>query len=71
MNRKKTANFVVNKPIHGIRAGAVMKVEVDANGTPVDRIWRRRLRDSAIDQCITRQESKKAPQKPASDQKEA
>jgi len=42
-----------NVAIHGLKPGAQLKIEADVNGTPLDFLWRRRLRDSAIDGAIT------------------
>ncbi len=39
--------------IHGLRPGAKIPVEVDPNGTPLDKKWRRRLADSKIDGAIS------------------
>lgn len=32
--------------------GAIVKIRCHDDGTPVNMFWRRRLRDSAIDQCV-------------------
>jgi len=45
--------------IHGLKPGAIRSIEVDEKGTPLDRNWRRRLKDSAIDGAITKVEEKK------------
>lgn len=33
-------------PIHGLKSGGKLKIEVDKNGTPLDRHWRRRIKDN-------------------------
>lgn len=35
----------------GFKAGQEVEVVVDREGTPLDRFWRRRLRDAKRDQC--------------------
>ncbi len=47
----KTIKIKVNTafPLHGAKAGQEITIKVDANGIPLDKNWRRRLRDSAID----------------------
>lgn len=39
-------------PLHGQPAGSVFEVDTDHEGIPLDRNWRNRLRDSAIDDCV-------------------
>lgn len=39
--------------IHGLRAGATMKIDVDSKGNPLSILWRHRFRDSKIDGAIT------------------
>lgn len=36
-------------PLHGVKVGEEVLIEVDANDIPLDKNWRRRLRDAAID----------------------
>lgn len=50
---KKTAQYIVNIAIHGYKKGAVLDIDVDENGTPIARQWRRRLKDAKIDKCIS------------------
>ena len=38
--------------LHGVKSGEVVEVDADAVGTPLDRHWRNRLRDSKIDGCV-------------------
>ena len=38
--------------LHGLAPGKKMQIKVDRNGLPLDRHWRRRLKDSEIDGCI-------------------
>lgn len=44
--------------IHGLKPGAKRSIDVDEKGTPLDRNWRRRLRDSVIDGAICKVEAK-------------
>ena len=38
--------------LHGLEPGKRMQIKVDRNGLPLDRHWRRRMKDSEIDGCI-------------------
>lgn len=44
--------------IHGLQPGATRKIDVDENGLPLDKNWRRRLHDSKIDGAIAKVEAK-------------
>lgn len=50
----KTTEFTVNKQLPGFKIGQTVMIELDNRGVPVDRMWRRRMKDSAIDGCISR-----------------
>ena len=41
-----------NVVLHGLKPGEKMQIAVDRNGLPLDRNWRRRMKDSEIDGCI-------------------
>jgi len=41
----------VNGPIPGFREGQLVPVKVDCEGTPLEVLWRRRLRDAKFDGC--------------------
>jgi hypothetical protein len=43
--------------IHGLKPGGKIPVEVDQNGTPLNKRWRRRLMDSKIDGAIVMEEA--------------
>ena len=47
--RLRNASKVV---LHGVDPGKAISVEVDRDGTPLDRHWRRRLQDSKVDGCV-------------------
>jgi len=51
--------------IHGLKPGGKIPVEVDRDGTPLDKKWRRRLADSKIDGAV----SLNKPAKPAATKK--
>jgi hypothetical protein len=36
----------INVPMRGHKAGAVIKIEVDSEGVPLDNFWRRRLKNA-------------------------
>lgn len=51
--KKTKLTVTINNPALIKRFGSSLEIEVDENGTPIDRYWRNRVRDSAIDGCIT------------------
>jgi hypothetical protein len=57
MENKMFKQKIENKssvPLHGLKAGGQLDIEVDKEGTPLDKHWRRRLRDKSIE--IVKQE---------------
>lgn len=38
--------------LHNLEPNKSMVIKVDKHGVPLDKNWRRRLRDSKIDNCI-------------------
>jgi hypothetical protein len=48
----KIKKLKINKPLGKYKAGAVVKVRCTDDGIPEDVYWRRRLKDSNIDQCV-------------------
>lgn len=44
--------------LHGVKPGGSVKIEVDKEGTPKTKEWRRRLKDSKVDGCIEIEEEK-------------
>jgi len=38
--------------LHGLKPGKSKVIEVDRDGTPIDRDWRRRKADAVIDGCV-------------------
>ncbi len=49
---KKTRIIKLNAPLRGHAADTELKIEVDKEGTPLDRYWRDRLKDAKIDNCV-------------------
>ena len=58
-------------PIGNRQADSTVRVKVDANGTPIDRFWRRRLKDAEHDGCceIIKSRAKKVPSKNEEEEK--
>ena len=50
----KKVEYTVNTDMHGMKAGQKIMLDVDKNGTPLNRMWRRRFNDAKIDDCITK-----------------
>lgn len=65
----KKVKFKVNAAIGGKVAGQIVTLECDKAGTPLDSFWRRRLRDSASDNCM--ELYKEAKPKPVSKPKKS
>lgn len=38
--------------LHGLKPGKQTEIQVDADGTPLEQHWRRRMKDSVSDGCI-------------------
>ena len=38
--------------LKGHKKDAIVEIETDHDGVPMDSFWRRRLKDSAIDNCV-------------------
>ena len=49
--------------LHGHPKGSIIEVRVDKDGTPLDKHWRRRLKDSPIDGCVEVVSEKKTSKK--------
>ncbi len=49
----KYAELKINGTVPGHTPGQVVKIEVDDNGTPLQKHWRDRLRDAVTDDCVT------------------
>ncbi len=42
----------LNKDMAGYKAGRTINISTDINNVPVDIFWRKRLKDSKIDNCV-------------------
>ena len=42
----------LNQAMQGFEAGRVVPVQADEQGVPLEKFWRRRLKDSQIDNCV-------------------
>jgi len=51
MSDDATIQVRVNGVIPGHERGAIVRVRVDSEGTPLDLQWRRRFRDAEVDNC--------------------
>lgn len=48
----KIVKLKINIAMYGYAIGQEVSVETDSKGTPFDKYWRRRLKDSEIDNCL-------------------
>jgi len=56
MEDKRMKATITNKSgvsIHGLKPGGKLPIEVDKDGTPLDKKWRRRVADSKIDNAVS------------------
>lgn len=44
--------LIINKDLGSHKAGSKVKVKCNKDGIPLDVFWRRRLKDSAVDNCV-------------------
>ena len=42
----------LNQPMAGYEAGHTVTVQTDDSGVPLEKFWRRRIRDAKIDNCV-------------------
>lgn len=42
----------LNIPLAGYQKGQTISIDADSKGTPIDKFWRRRLKDAEIDNCV-------------------
>lgn len=59
MAQKPKIKLMINSAALKKRFGDSVEIEVDKNGTPIDRYWRNRLRDANLDECVSKVETKK------------
>jgi hypothetical protein len=43
----------INKQTKGLPAGTKVPIKVDKRGVPVDRVWRKKLKDAETDNCVS------------------
>lgn len=48
----KIRKLKVNVAMGGAKAGDVLNLRCDDDGVPLETFWRRRVQDSAIDNCV-------------------
>lgn len=60
-----TIKIKINHGIAGYNPGDTVDIDVKADGSPVLRYWRRRLKDSQRDNCIEIVEQKSKTTTPA------
>lgn len=48
----KTIELKLNQPMRGYGAGRIVTIQTDVNGLPLEKFWRRRLKDAEIDNCV-------------------
>lgn len=55
--------FKLNKDLKDKKTGEILNLKVDKNGVPIEQYWRRRLKDSKIDNCMEPVKAKKEAKK--------
>lgn len=48
----KTIKLKLNHRMLGYEAGREVAIQTDKDGVPLDKFWRRRLKDAGIDNCV-------------------
>lgn len=48
----KTIKLKLNTPMAGYEAGREVTIQTDAAGVPLEKFWRRRLKDADTDKCV-------------------
>lgn len=57
----------LNTDLLGHKSGAIIKIESDSKGDPLDSFWARRLKDSVLDGCVEVVTETKKPNKKRDD----
>lgn len=60
----KSVTLDINMKIGRRKKGDTITVETDSEGTPLDSFWRKKLKDSAIDGCVSIQNKRSKQAKP-------
>jgi len=48
----KAIKLKLNQPMSGYEAGREITIQTDKDGVPLEKFWRRRLKDADIDNCV-------------------
>ncbi len=48
----KKISLKLNADLGGKKKGTIITVEIDSNKVIIDKYWRRRLEDAALDGCV-------------------
>ena len=48
----KAIKLKLNQPMLGYEAGREVTIQTDKDGVPLEKFWRRRLKDADIDNCV-------------------
>ena len=48
----KIMKLKLNTPLDGYQAGQTVAVQTDRANVPLERFWRRRIKDAEIDNCV-------------------
>ena len=59
----------LNTDLKQYKSGAIINIETDSKGIPLDVFWRARLKDSEIDNCIEKVQEEKIEVKPTTSNK--
>lgn len=57
---QKKITLEINQRVGSFKKGDTVRINVDENGTPLDKYWRRRLKDAERDHCVTVQKTRSA-----------
>ena len=60
----KQITLEINQRIGDRQKGQTITLDTDIEGTPLDAFWRKKLKDSAIDGCVTVQKKRTKQAKP-------
>lgn len=63
----KQITLEINQRIGNRQKGQTITLETDSEGTPLDAFWRKKLKDSAIDGCVSIQKKRAKQAKPKSE----
>ena len=48
----KTIRLKLNSPMAGFEARREVTIQTDRSGVPLEKFWRRRLKDAETDNCV-------------------